>query len=87
MSDTPILFEELPAGSLSIGRVTLSVAATLNSLTLPFGASAALVLALFLMVNSMNYSRPGETENIANQIAQQNPSRRSESRALRAARW
>ena len=34
MSDAPILFEELPAGSGKLGRVTLSVAATLNSLTL-----------------------------------------------------
>ena len=34
MSDAPILFEELPAGSRKLGRVTLSVAATLNSLTL-----------------------------------------------------
>ncbi|MEH6586706.1 MAG: enoyl-CoA hydratase/isomerase family protein [Halioglobus sp.] len=33
MSD-PVLFEELPAGSGKIGRITLSVAATLNSLTL-----------------------------------------------------
>jgi enoyl-CoA hydratase/carnithine racemase len=34
MSDAPILFEELPCGSGRLGRVTLSVAATLNSLTL-----------------------------------------------------
>ena len=34
MSDAPILFEELTAGSRKLGRVTLSVAATLNSLTL-----------------------------------------------------
>jgi enoyl-CoA hydratase/carnithine racemase len=34
MSEAPILFEELPAASGKIGRVTLSVAATLNSLTL-----------------------------------------------------
>lgn len=34
MSDAPVLFEELPAGSRKLGRVTLSVAATLNSLTL-----------------------------------------------------
>lgn len=34
MSDAPILFEELPAASRKLGRVTLSVAATLNSLTL-----------------------------------------------------
>lgn len=32
--DSPVLFEELPAGSGKIGRITLSVAATLNSLTL-----------------------------------------------------
>lgn len=34
MSEAPILFEELPAGERKLGRVTLSVAATLNSLTL-----------------------------------------------------
>lgn len=34
MSDAPIIFAELPAASGKIGRVTLSVAATLNSLTL-----------------------------------------------------
>ncbi|MFN1836176.1 YfhO family protein [Balneola sp. MJW-20] len=45
---------------------------TLNALALPFGVSAAIVLALFLMVNSMNYSKPGEVQNIASQIARQN---------------
>jgi len=34
MSETPILFEELAAASGRLGRVTLNVAATLNSLTL-----------------------------------------------------
>jgi enoyl-CoA hydratase/carnithine racemase len=34
MSESPILFEELPATTGKIGRVTLNVAATLNSLTL-----------------------------------------------------
>ncbi len=34
MSDAPILFEEVPAAAGSIGRVTLNVPATLNSLTL-----------------------------------------------------
>ena len=34
MSDAPVLFEELPAATANIGKVTLSVAATLNSLTL-----------------------------------------------------
>jgi len=34
MSDAPILFAEIPAAAGSIGRVTLNVAATLNSLTL-----------------------------------------------------
>jgi len=34
MSDAPILFEELPAASGVLGRVTLNVPATLNSLTL-----------------------------------------------------
>ena len=34
MSEAPIIFEELPAASGKIGRITLNVAATLNSLTL-----------------------------------------------------
>jgi enoyl-CoA hydratase/carnithine racemase len=34
MSSAPVIFEELAAGSGKLGRVTLSVAATLNSLTL-----------------------------------------------------
>lgn len=34
MSSAPIVFEELPAGTGKLGRITLSVAATLNSLTL-----------------------------------------------------
>ena len=34
MSEAPVIFEELPAARGKIGRVTLSVAATLNSLTL-----------------------------------------------------
>lgn len=34
MSEAPILFQELPAGTRKLGRVTLNVAATLNSLTL-----------------------------------------------------
>lgn len=34
MSEAPILFQELPAGKRKLGRVTLTVAATLNSLTL-----------------------------------------------------
>lgn len=34
MSEAPIIFQELPAGSGRLGRVTLNVAATLNSLTL-----------------------------------------------------
>jgi enoyl-CoA hydratase/carnithine racemase len=34
MSEAAILFEELPAGAGKLGRVTLNVAATLNSLTL-----------------------------------------------------
>jgi enoyl-CoA hydratase/carnithine racemase len=34
MSEAPIIFEELPAGQRKLGRVTLSVPATLNSLTL-----------------------------------------------------
>lgn len=34
MSEAPIIFEEIPAASGKLGRITLSVAATLNSLTL-----------------------------------------------------
>lgn len=34
MSEAPVLFQELPAGERTLGRVTLNVAATLNSLTL-----------------------------------------------------
>jgi enoyl-CoA hydratase/carnithine racemase len=34
MSEAPILFEELPAGTRKLGRVTLNVPATLNSITL-----------------------------------------------------
>ncbi|MFK7977340.1 MAG: enoyl-CoA hydratase/isomerase family protein, partial [Halioglobus sp.] len=34
MSEQPVLFEEMAASSGKVGRVTLSVAATLNSLTL-----------------------------------------------------
>ena len=34
MSEAPVLFEELPAGARHLGRITLNVAATLNSLTL-----------------------------------------------------
>ena len=34
MSEAPVLFQELPAGKRKLGRVTLNVAATLNSLTL-----------------------------------------------------
>ena len=34
MSEAPVVFEELPAGERKLGRITLSVAATLNSLTL-----------------------------------------------------
>jgi enoyl-CoA hydratase/carnithine racemase len=34
MSDAPVLFSELPAATGRVGRITLSVSATLNSLTL-----------------------------------------------------
>jgi enoyl-CoA hydratase/carnithine racemase len=34
MSDAEIIFTELPAAQRKLGRITLSVAATLNSLTL-----------------------------------------------------
>lgn len=44
----------------------------LKSLYLPLGFSAAVLLFAFVQVNSMQYSRPGEIENIAAQIAHQN---------------
>ena len=34
MSEPSVMFQELPAASVKMGRVTLNVAATLNSLTL-----------------------------------------------------
>ena len=34
MPESPVVFQELPAGARKLGLVTLSVAATLNSLTL-----------------------------------------------------
>lgn len=44
----------------------------LKALYLPLGFSVAVLLFAFVQVNSMQYSRPGEVENIAAQIARQN---------------
>ncbi|MEX2362015.1 MAG: hypothetical protein WD597_00275, partial [Balneolaceae bacterium] len=44
----------------------------LKSLYIPFGLSGAVILLLFIQVNSMDFTRSGEVENIARQIAQQN---------------
>jgi len=44
----------------------------LKELYVPIGISAGVILILFIQINSMNFTRPGEVANIANQIAQQN---------------
>ena len=44
----------------------------LKQLYLPLGVTAAVVLFLFIQVNTTDYVRSGEIENIANQIARQN---------------
>lgn len=44
----------------------------LTELYVPIGATLAVVVFLFIRVNSVDYTRPGEVANIANQIAQQN---------------
>ena len=50
MSDAPILFQELSAGSGKLGLVTLNVAATLNSLTLQMVDMKALAKKPFARV-------------------------------------
>jgi hypothetical protein len=44
----------------------------LSKLYLPVGIVGAVVVMLFIQVNSTDFTRPGEVQNIANQIAQQN---------------
>ena len=44
----------------------------LSELYLPLGISSAIVVLLFVQVNSMDFNRSGEVNNIANQIARQN---------------
>lgn len=46
--------------------------AELKKLYLPFGLAAAIILLLFVQINSSTFTKPGEVENIANQIARQN---------------
>lgn len=46
--------------------------AQLKQLYLPIGAVAAVIVLLFIQLNSTDFKRPGEVANIANQIAQQN---------------
>lgn len=45
---------------------------TIKSMYAPLGTTVALFIVLFLMVNTMDFIKFGEVENIANQIAQQN---------------
>lgn len=45
---------------------------SLKNLYLPIGIVGAIVVILFIQVNSTDFTRPGEVQNIANQIAQQN---------------
>ncbi|WP_020403627.1 YfhO family protein [Gracilimonas tropica] len=44
----------------------------LKQLYLPIGISVGVIVLLFIQVNSADFTRPGEVQNIANQIAQQN---------------
>ncbi|MDR9418110.1 YfhO family protein [Gracilimonas sp.] len=44
----------------------------LSQLYLPMGIVGAVIVLLFIQVNSADFTRPGEVQNIANQIAQQN---------------
>lgn len=44
----------------------------LRTMYLPAGITAGVAVVLFLMVNSMDFSRPGEVQGIASQIARQN---------------
>ncbi|MEX0843988.1 MAG: hypothetical protein WD022_01860 [Balneolaceae bacterium] len=46
--------------------------ADFKKLYLPLGIAAAVLILLFVQLNSSNYTKPGEVSNIANQIAQQN---------------
>ncbi|MEQ8525104.1 YfhO family protein [Gracilimonas sp.] len=46
--------------------------ADIKKLYMPFGVAAAIFVFLFVQVNSLEYAKPGEVQNIANQIAQQN---------------
>ncbi|MBD3616864.1 MAG: YfhO family protein [Gracilimonas sp.] len=46
--------------------------ADLKKLYIPLGLSGAVLIFLFIQINSTNFTKPGEVENIANQIAQQN---------------
>ncbi|SMO83119.1 hypothetical protein [Gracilimonas mengyeensis] len=45
---------------------------TLKKLYVPLGISAAVLVLLFVQLNSSDYTRPNEVQQIANQIAQQN---------------
>ena len=44
----------------------------LKQLYVPLGISAGVIVILFIQINSMSFTRPGEVTQIANQIAQQN---------------
>jgi hypothetical protein len=44
----------------------------LKELYVPLGAAAGVIILLFIQISSMDFTRPGEVEQIANQIAQQN---------------
>ncbi|MFD2531488.1 YfhO family protein [Gracilimonas halophila] len=44
----------------------------LKQLYVPLGLTGGVFLLVFIMVSSMNFTRPGEVNQIANQIAQQN---------------
>lgn len=46
--------------------------ANLNKLYLPIGLAGAVVVFLFVQINSTDFTKSGEVQNIANQIAQQN---------------
>ena len=55
MAEQPILFEEMPAAQGKVGRVTLSVAATLNSLTLTTLHRQRVIMKLMVVVVSYYY--------------------------------
>lgn len=46
--------------------------AKLKTLYLPIGIAGAIAVLLFVQLNSTTFTKPGEVDNIANQIAQQN---------------